>query len=98
MLLASFAEAQFPPEPEGILTVEVSRFPGVSIDYKPTCICDTTVKAWSGYVNMPTSYLEDIEGSSPYNVSMFFWYFEARQDPQNAPLGIYFAGGQYSEH
>jgi carboxypeptidase D len=42
---------------------------------------------------MPTSYLNDIESSSPYNASLFFWYFEARQNPQNAPTAIYLAGG-----
>ena len=42
---------------------------------------------------MPTTYLSDIEGSDPYNVSMFFWYFEARHDPANAPAAIYLAGG-----
>lgn len=38
---------------------------------------------------MPSSYI----GIDAYNVSMFFWYFEARNDPQNAPTTLYFAGG-----
>ena len=58
-----------------------------------TCICETEARAWAGYVHMPTTYLSDIEGSDPYNVSMFFWYFEARHDPGNAPAAIYLAGG-----
>lgn len=92
-LLPSSALAGFPSRPEGVQTIQVPQYPGVSIDYKSTCICETSAKAWSGYVHMPISYLQDIEGSSPYNVSMFFWYFEAREDPQNAPTGVYFAGG-----
>jgi hypothetical protein len=44
-LLASFATAQFLPEPEGITTIPVKQYPGVTIDYQPTCICDKTVKA-----------------------------------------------------
>jgi carboxypeptidase C (cathepsin A) len=92
-LATSFAAAQFPPTPKGITTKEVSSFPGVSISYKETCICETKAKAWAGYVHMPVSYLQDIEGTEPYNVSMFFWYFEAREDPQSAPTAMYLAGG-----
>ena len=91
--LASYAVAQFPPTPEGITTREVSSHPGVTISYKQTTICETTAKAWAGYVHMPVSYLEDIEGDDPYNISLFFWYVEARENPQTAPLGIYLAGG-----
>ena len=42
---------------------------------------------------MPVLYLEDIETSEPYNASIFFWYFEARKSPGNAPTAIYLAGG-----
>lgn len=43
---------------------------------------------------MPSTALQDIEGvQEPYNTSMFFWYFQARNDPQHAPLSFYFAGG-----
>ncbi|TKA68290.1 hypothetical protein B0A55_04291 [Friedmanniomyces simplex] len=48
------------------------------------------------YVHMPSSYLQDVEGDDPYdpyNVSMFFWYFEARVNPREAPTAIYLAGG-----
>lgn len=64
--------------------MSVTNFPGVSISYKETTICETQAKAWAGYVNMPTSYLKDIEGAEPYNISMFFWYFQARESPNNA--------------
>ena len=92
-LTACFAVAQFPPTPEGIATKQVAGHPGVSISYKETNICETKAKAWSGYVHMPISYLHNIETADPYNVSMFFWYFEARENPKNAPTAIYLAGG-----
>jgi carboxypeptidase D len=92
-LVGSFAAAQFPPAPQDITTKEISSHLGVSISYKETCICETKAKAWAGYVHMPVSYLRDIEAIDPYNVSMFFWYIEARDDPQNAPTAIYLAGG-----
>ena len=55
-----------------------------------THICETTpgVKAYSGYVNVPATLLD-----TDYNVSTFFWYFEARENPQDAPLAMYLAGG-----
>lgn len=93
LALASFASAQFPPKPEGLTKKESTRFPGVSITYKETSICETKARGWAGHVHMPVSYLQDIESADPYNISMFFWYFEAREDPQSAPLGIYLAGG-----
>lgn len=42
---------------------------------------------------MPATYLADIETSEPYNASVFFWYFEARNAPEHAPTVIYLAGG-----
>lgn len=46
------------------------------------------MNSFSGYVNLPASVINDT-----YNASIFFWYFEARQDSENAPLAIYIAGG-----
>lgn len=84
--------AQLPPQPEGLTTVQVAGHPEVSIAYKETHICETQARAWSGYVHMPSSYLSETE-LVPYNVSMFFWYFEAREDPEHAPSAIYVSGG-----
>jgi len=42
---------------------------------------------------MPSGYLADVQGSDPYNLSTFFWYFRARNEPENAPTAIYLAGG-----
>lgn len=55
-------------------------------------MCETTpgVKSYSGYVHLPSSVLGDVGN---YNISTFFWYFEARHHPKTAPLSIYLAGG-----
>lgn len=82
-----------PDDVTGLLTKLVDGKPGVSITYKETAICETKAKAWAGYVHMPWWYLSEIQTSDPYNLSMFFWYFEARNEPSNASTGIYLAGG-----
>lgn len=91
--IVTFALAQFPSPPEGVTVQEVESIPGVSISYRETFICETQARAWAGYVHMPISVLSDIETDEPYDISMFFWYFEARNDPQNALTAMYLAGG-----
>jgi hypothetical protein len=93
LLAASFTIAQFPPKPEGISTKQLSH-PGLSISWKETYICEPNARGWAGYVHMPSTYLADIQpATDTYNVSTFFWYIEARNNPQQAPTAIYFAGG-----
>ncbi|KAI9727225.1 MAG: hypothetical protein M1834_008485 [Cirrosporium novae-zelandiae] len=88
--LYELAWAQYlPPEPQGITVLKSKLHPG-------THICETTpnVRAYSGYVHLPSTLLEDAESpASPYNISTFFWFFESRHDPSNAPLSIWLAGG-----
>ncbi|KAK0614703.1 Alpha/Beta hydrolase protein [Immersiella caudata] len=81
------------PNPKDKTVFDSKNYPGASISYKQTHICETTpgVKAYSGYVNLPSQLLADVPAS--YNASLFFWYFEARKDPANAPLSIYVGGG-----
>ncbi|KAL7893039.1 Alpha/Beta hydrolase protein [Trichoderma sp. SZMC 28014] len=92
-LLSPFASAiLLPPTPEGLATVPSSLFPGVSISYKQTQICETTpdVKGFSGYVNLPPNL---IPGQN-YPVHSFFWFFEARSShTENAPLSLWLQGG-----
>jgi hypothetical protein len=44
-------------------------------------------------VHLPSSILDGFGGTTTYNASMFFWYFESRKDPKNAPLSLYLGGG-----
>ncbi|KAI0000718.1 putative carboxypeptidase S1 [Xylariaceae sp. FL0662B] len=50
---------------------------------KNSGICETTpgVNQYSGYLSVGT------------NMNMWFWFFEARENPQKAPLVAYFEGG-----
>jgi len=59
-------------------------------------ICETTpgVKSYSGYVHLPPGLLNDGDGDAQeYPINTFFWFFEARKDPEHAPLAIWLNGG-----
>lgn len=80
-----FNRRQLPEEPTGIKTIETDN--NVTIRYKEPKICETTegVKSYSGYVDLaPDSHT-------------FFWFFEARHDPENAPITLWLNGGPGSD-
>lgn len=58
-------------------------------------LCETTagVKSYSGYVKLPFGILSDVQVSDNYTINTFFWFFESRKDPKNAPLSIWMNGG-----
>lgn len=56
-------------------------------------ICETTAKSFSGYVHLPPGSLADLGEEQEYPINTFFWFFEARNDPENAPLSIWLNGG-----
>ncbi|KAJ5495421.1 Carboxypeptidase S1 [Penicillium diatomitis] len=94
--LAGSAVAQyFPPLPSGLTVVESKHEKGVKISYKQPGICETTpgVRSYSGYVHLPPGTLKDVGMEQKYPVNTFFWFFEARHDPMNAPLSIWMNGG-----
>ncbi|KAI0865245.1 carboxypeptidase S1 [Xylaria cubensis] len=94
-LLAPTVVAQFPPTPEGVTTIESKFDNGVTISYKEPGICETTegVKSYAGYVHIPAGTLDDLGQPQDYPINTFFWFFEARKDPANAPLSIWLNGG-----
>ncbi|KAF2126297.1 alpha/beta-hydrolase [Dothidotthia symphoricarpi CBS 119687] len=92
---AAYSSANSTDEPEELHTIDSKIAPGATISYKQTHICETTpgVQAFSGYINLPSSLISDVGGAAEYNASIFYWYFESRKDPKNAPLSIYVGGG-----
>jgi carboxypeptidase C (cathepsin A) len=94
--LATLASAQyFPSTPQGVTTLHSQLQNNVTISYKEPGICETTkgVKSYAGYVHLPPGILEDLNESQNYNINTFFWFFESRKDPKNAPLSIWMNGG-----
>ncbi|KAA8647637.1 hypothetical protein EYZ11_013058 [Aspergillus tanneri] len=94
-LVAGVAGQYFPPTPEGLKVIHSKHHEGVTISYKEPGICETTpgVKSYSGYVHLPPGSLGDVSLDQDYPINTFFWFFESRNDPQNAPLSIWMNGG-----
>ncbi|CAG8392395.1 unnamed protein product [Penicillium salamii] len=79
---------QLPNPATGVKTIKTAN--NVTIRYKEPGkegVCETTpgVKSYSGYVDLsPTEHT-------------FFWFFEARHDPENAPITLWLNGGPGSD-
>ncbi|KIV90011.1 hypothetical protein PV10_07361 [Exophiala mesophila] len=95
LLHAARTVAQFPPTPENVTVLESKFGDGVSISYKETHVCETTpgVRSFAGYVHLPPGELSDVNETQEYPINTFFWFFESRKDPANAPLSIWMNGG-----
>ncbi|KAI1859911.1 uncharacterized protein JN550_011830 [Neoarthrinium moseri] len=94
--LIGLVAGQFPPEPKGVTILKSKFHENVTISYKEPGICETTpgVRSYSGYVHLPPGILDDGSGEvQDYPINTFFWFFEARKDPLNAPLSIWLNGG-----
>lgn len=71
-----------PEQPKDVKYVKSPN--GAGIGYKATTgVCETTpgVKSYSGYIDVKP------------DVHMFFWLFESRSDPANAPVTLWQNGG-----
>ncbi|KAJ9602835.1 hypothetical protein H2200_012615 [Cladophialophora chaetospira] len=98
VLLAPVCIAQFPPVPgnDSLLILPSPIDPNVTISYKsvPPGTCTTvfaTQQQFAGYISLPPSLLEPYQGN--YTINTFFWFIEARQLPETAPLTIFINGG-----
>jgi len=89
------ATQYFPPAPKNVTRVNSKLQEGVSISFKEPGICETTpgVKSYAGYVHLPPGVVDDLGVYQNYTINTFFWFFESRKDPSNAPLSIWFNGG-----
>ena len=85
---ARFNRRQLPPEANGVKTILTPT--GVQIRYKEpgeVGVCETTpgVRSFSGYVDLAP------------DAHTFFWFFEARHQPAEAPITLWLNGGPGSD-
>lgn len=88
--------AGYPPPPsyQNVLTSPLD--PSITIAYKQpdNGTCETafsTQKQYTGYIGLPPLTLAPIQQN--YSINTFFWFVEARQTPETAPLTIWLNGG-----
>lgn len=95
-LVAVPVHAQYPPASEfpNVLSSPVDS--SVTVAYKQptngTCTTAfTTQKQYTGYIGIPPYTLAPVQQN--YSLNTFFWFIEARQTPESAPLTIWLNGG-----
>ena len=86
--IAAPAKRQLPADPTGVQTITSPN--GATIRYKQpgqAGVCETTpgVNSYSGYVSLNET------------TNMFFWFFEARSNPETAPMTLWLNGGPGSD-
>lgn len=98
-LVAAFAlptRAQYPPPPtyESVITSPLNADITVSFKEPAAGTCTTaftTQRQYTGYIHLPPYSLAPIQ--QDYSINTFFWFVEARQLPESAPLTIWLNGG-----
>ncbi|KAI5206081.1 alpha/beta-hydrolase [Aureobasidium subglaciale] len=88
--------AQFPPQVEysNILKSPINENITISYNTPSSETCMTafeTQKQYTGYIGLPPFTLAPIQQN--YAINTFFWFTEARQNPETAPLTIWINGG-----
>ncbi|KAF2178318.1 carboxypeptidase S1 [Zopfia rhizophila CBS 207.26] len=94
--LVPFSVAQFSPPVTYDTVLKSPINPNITISYKSpdpgTCTTAfSTQKQYTGYVHLPPFTLEQYQQN--YSINTFFWFVEARQEPEKAPLTIWLNGG-----
>jgi carboxypeptidase C (cathepsin A) len=84
----SFVERQVPANATGVTTITSPQ--GAQIRYKQPGkqgVCETTegVDDYAGYISLNEK------------TNMFFWFFEARENPREKPLTLWLNGGPGSD-
>lgn len=94
LFASSVNTQQFPPPSTYTTVLQSPINPNITISYKTPSngTCATAFghqRQYSGYVSLPPHTL----AHQNYSINTFFWFFEARTNPETAPLTIWLSGG-----
>jgi carboxypeptidase C (cathepsin A) len=96
LFYATFVSTQPPPTVDydnvNILSSPVDGNVTIAYGRPPPGTCTTvfTQKQYTGYVTLPATSIAE---ASNYSINTFFWFIEAREVPESAPLTIFMNGG-----
>ena len=68
-------------------------FPGLTCAQPEICETTPGVKSYAGYVTLPPGLLRNEGINELYPIHTFFYFFEARENPESAPLSLWMNGG-----
>jgi carboxypeptidase C (cathepsin A) len=90
------AAQQYPLPVTGQKEIMSPHNPNIYVRYKTPGreICRTTKssqKQFTGYIHLPPMTLAPVQQDYPINT--FFWFVEAQENPESAPLTIWLNGG-----
>lgn len=94
---SSLCRAQSPPfSNDSSVTIRSPVNQNITIQFKspPVGTCTTvfsTQKQYTGYINLPSDVLRPSQGN--FSINTFFWFIEARQEPEYAPFTVFINGG-----
>ncbi|WPG97568.1 carboxypeptidase s1 like a [Acrodontium crateriforme] len=96
VVFACLATAQYPPPVSYQHVLSSPIDPSITISYKQpdAGTCSTAYseqKQYTGYIELPPYTLSPIQQN--YSINTFFWFVEARLNPESAPLTIWLNGG-----
>ncbi|QDS75179.1 hypothetical protein FKW77_008467 [Venturia effusa] len=96
ILTRPFVHAQFPPPAQYTTALASNIDPAVTIKYREpdAGTCSTVYgsqRQYTGYITLPPFTLAPIQQN--YTINTFFWFIEARRNPDTAPLTVWLNGG-----
>jgi hypothetical protein len=88
-------QAQRPQIIPGVQVIQSKLGDGITISYKEPGICEVNkgVKSYAGYIRLPPQTLAPFNITQNYPINLFYWYFQARKNPESAPLSVWMNGG-----